>query len=130
MRKVGNELEIEVDFCESLRLYLDHFDRVCVACPIATETRDSGLRRCRRVKDLPWQNRINLIPLPNAFRLNEFLRQFSAVRQVLKTEIEKADYLVFSPHTLVGDWPTVAIREAISLKRPYVIEADVGRLGS
>jgi glycosyltransferase involved in cell wall biosynthesis len=32
---------------------------------------------------------------------------------------------MFSPHTLIGDWPTVAIREAVRLKRPYVIEADV-----
>jgi hypothetical protein len=33
--------------------------------------------------------------------------------------------LLFSPHTLIGDWPTVAIREAIKLRRPYVLEADV-----
>jgi glycosyltransferase involved in cell wall biosynthesis len=54
-----------------------------------------------------------------------FLREMTAVRRLLRTEIEKANCLVFSPHTLVGDWPTVAIREAIELKRPYVIEADV-----
>jgi glycosyltransferase involved in cell wall biosynthesis len=43
----------------------------------------------------------------------------------LKAEIENADYLVFSPHALVGDWPMVATREAIKLRRPYVIDADV-----
>jgi glycosyltransferase involved in cell wall biosynthesis len=125
IRKVESELEIDIDFSESLRLYLDSFDSVTVACPVTTEFQDSGLRRCRRIKDLPWGNRVEFIPLPNAYRLSAFLRQFGAVRRLLKEQIESANYLVFSPHTLVGDWPTVAIREAVRLKRPYVIEADV-----
>jgi glycosyltransferase involved in cell wall biosynthesis len=125
IRRVENELEMDFDFSESLRLCLNNFDRVTVACPITMEFQDSGLRRCLRVKDLPWGNRIRVIPLPNAYRLSGFLRQLGAVRRLLKEEIENADYLVFSPHTLIGDWPTVAIREAIKLQRPYVIEADV-----
>jgi glycosyltransferase involved in cell wall biosynthesis len=125
IRKVDNELEIEVDFCEGLRLYLDNFERVSVACPITTETRDSGLRRSRPIKNLLWQNRVKFIPLPNAYRLSDFLRHYRATRRVLRAEITNSDYLVFSPHSLVGDWPTVAIREAIDLQRPYVIEADV-----
>ncbi len=125
IRKVDNDLEIEVDFCEGLRLYLDNFDRVSVACPITTEIRDSGLRRCRRVKDLPWQDRVKFIPLPSAYRLSDFIRHYHAVRRILKAEIVDSDYLVFSPHALVGDWPTVATREAIKLRRPYVIDADV-----
>ncbi len=54
---VHNELAIEVDCCESIRLYLDNFDQVTVACPVTTETSNSGLRRCRPVTDLPWQDR-------------------------------------------------------------------------
>ena len=50
---------------------------------------------------------------------------YHSVKRLLKTEIEAANYLVFSPHTLIGDWPTVAIHEAVKLNRPYVIEADV-----
>jgi glycosyltransferase involved in cell wall biosynthesis len=125
IRKVEGELEIDVDFSESVRLYLDSFDRVCIACPVTTELRDSGLRRSRRVKDLQWGNRVEFIPLPNAYRLSAFIRQFGVVRQILKRQIERAAFLVVSPHTLIGDWPTVAVREAIRLKRPYVIEADV-----
>jgi glycosyltransferase involved in cell wall biosynthesis len=125
IRATNDELEIDVDFCENLRLYLDNFDHVTVACPVTTDIRDSGLRRCRPVKDLPWRDRVQFISLPNAYRLRDFLRHYHAFRRVLKTEIEQADYLVFSPHALAGDWPTVAIREAIKLQRPYVIEADV-----
>jgi glycosyltransferase involved in cell wall biosynthesis len=125
IRKVGDDLEIDVDFSESLRLYLENFDRTVIACPITTDIIDSGLRRCRRLKDLPMGNRIQFIPLPNAYSLGEFLRHYPVVRRLLKTEVEKADYLLFSPHGLVGDWPTVAAREAIKLQRPYVIDADV-----
>jgi glycosyltransferase involved in cell wall biosynthesis len=123
--EVDNELEIEVDFCEGLRLCLDNFDQVTVACPVTTEILDSGLRRSRRVRDLPWQNRIKIIPLPSAYHWRDFLRHYENVRRVLKAEIENADYLVFSPHSLIGDWPTVAVREAIKLHRPYEIDADV-----
>jgi colanic acid/amylovoran biosynthesis glycosyltransferase len=122
---VDNELEIEVDFCEGLRLCLDNFDQVTVACPVTTEILDSGLRRSRRVRDLPWQNRIKIIPLPTTYHWRVFLRHYENVRRVLRAEIESADYLVFSPYTLIGDWPTVAVREAIKLHRPYVIDADV-----
>jgi glycosyltransferase involved in cell wall biosynthesis len=125
IRTVDSDLEIDADFCESLRLYLENFDRVIIACPITTEITDSGLRRCRPVRELPWQSRMKIIPLPNAYHFVEFLRHYQAVRRLLRAEIEKADYLLFSPHGLVGDWPTVAVREAIKLRRPYVIDADV-----
>ena len=125
IRESDGELEIESDCCESLRLYLDNFDTVTIACPVTKEIEDSGLRRCQRVKDLPWRNRIRLLPLPNAYRLDQFVRHYFAVKRSLRAEIEHADYLVFSPHTLLGDWPTVAVREAIKLQRPYAIEADV-----
>jgi glycosyltransferase involved in cell wall biosynthesis len=63
--------------------------------------------------------------LPNAYGLLDFLRHYRSTQRLLKAEIEKSDCLVVSPHTLIGDWPTVAAREAVKLRRPYVIEADV-----
>jgi glycosyltransferase involved in cell wall biosynthesis len=125
MKRSGVDLEIDLDFSENLRLYMSSFDSVTVACPVSPENHDSSLRRCLREKDLPWGERVKFIPLPNAYRVNRFLREISAVRRLLRNEIENANCLVFSPHTLIGDWPTVAIHEAIKLKRAYVIEADV-----
>jgi glycosyltransferase involved in cell wall biosynthesis len=125
MRLADGELQIDNDFCESLRVALESFDRVVVACPVAKEVLDSGLIRSTPLKDLPWRSRVRFIPLPNAYGLLEFIRYYGTTRKVLKEEIEKADCLVFSPHTLIGDWPTVAAREAIKSRRKYVIEADV-----
>jgi glycosyltransferase involved in cell wall biosynthesis len=125
VRVADNELEIEADFCESLRLYLENFDKVTVACPVTRDIGDSGLRRCRPLRDLPYRSKIKFISLPNAYHLRAFLRHYCVVSRLLKTEIENADYLLFSPHALVGDWPTVAAREAIKLQRSYAIDADV-----
>lgn len=63
MRMVDDELEIDNDFCESLRVTLDNFDQATVACPIAMDILDSGLRRSTPVKDLPWRARVRFIPL-------------------------------------------------------------------
>lgn len=124
-RKIHSETEIEADFCESLRLYLDNFDSVTIACPVTTEIVDSGLRRCRRVDELPWRERFRLIPLPSAPRISEFLHHYGDVKKILRSEIENANYLLFSPHTLIGDWPLVATKMAIKMNRPYAIDADV-----
>jgi colanic acid/amylovoran biosynthesis glycosyltransferase len=127
LRDIGNGLEIDIDFSESLRIYLDHFDSFAVACPVKTsQIKGSGLEHCLPVRDLPWgRDRLKLIPLPTTYNKPiEFVRQLSAVRQMLRSEIRDAKYLLFSPYSLIGDWPTVALREAVKLKRPYVIEAD------
>ena len=103
VREVEGELEIEFDFCESLRLYLDNFDLVSVACPLAKETGDLRLLRFLRVKDLPWRDRIKIIPLPKAYRLAQFLRHYSSVRQMLKLEIQTGGLsCVSSPHVAWG----------------------------
>jgi glycosyltransferase involved in cell wall biosynthesis len=125
MKRSGADFEIDLDFSESLRLYMASFDSVTVACPVSAKGHDSSLRRCRRAKDLPWGERVRFLPLPSAYGLSRFLREVAAVRRLLRSEIEKASCLVFSPHTLVGDWATIAVYEAIKLKRTYVIEADV-----
>ncbi|WP_426609732.1 glycosyltransferase [Bradyrhizobium sp. McL0616] len=125
MTLVDGELELEADFCEGTRLCLDNFEEVCVACPVTTDVRNSGLRRSCRIKDLPFQNRMKVVALPNANNWRDFLLYYASVRKVINREIQKADYLVFSPHTVIGDWPTLAVREAIKMNRPYVIDADV-----
>ena len=126
IRDIGKGLEIDVDFLESLKVYLDHFDSFAVACPVRTSSIEgSGLERCLPVRDLPWgTDRLKVIALPTAYTPIEFLRHLPAVRQILRAEIVRSMYLIFTPTSLIGDWPTVAIREAVKLCRPYVIEAD------
>jgi glycosyltransferase involved in cell wall biosynthesis len=125
LKEVDSEIMIDDDFCENIRVCLETFATVSVASPVSIEVADSGLRRCRRLEDLLWRDRVNVIALPYAYGLGRFLLSYRDVKRVLKEEIDKADYLIFSPHTLVGDWPMVAASEAIRSGRRYIIEADV-----
>lgn len=119
-------LEIDQDFADSLKVYLDYFESFAVACPVRVfDVKGSGLEQCIPISDLPWgPDRFKFIPLPMAYKPIEFLKAFPRVRRQLRAEIERAEYLIFSPSALIGDWATVAIREAVSLCRPYTVEAD------
>lgn len=126
VRDVGDGLEMDLDFYNSLKIYLDHFDSFAVACPVRTsDIKGSGLESCISMKDLPWgPDRFKFIPLPTTYSPMEFLRLLPRVRRQLQTEIKAAEHLLFTPYSLIGDWPTVAIRQAVKLGRPYTIEAD------
>ena len=125
VRRVDGRLEIESDFCESLRLYVEHFDRVTIACPVKETLGDIGLLRCRPLQDLPFAGKIRIVPLPDAYALAGYFRAYASTRRLLAAEIAGADTLLFSPHAFVGDWPSVAVRESIRQRRAYVIDADV-----
>jgi colanic acid/amylovoran biosynthesis glycosyltransferase len=125
IRRIGGELQIDVDFYEALEVYLEHFEVVTVACPISTSSEyGTGLERCRGIEKLD-RSRLRIIGLPHAYSLYKFLHNLASIKALLRAEILDADYLIFSPHTLIGDWPSVAIHEAIKLKKEYVLEADV-----
>lgn len=126
VRDVGEGLEMDLDFYNSLKIYLEQFDSFAVACPVRiSDIKGSGLESCISMKDLPWgPDRFKFIPLPTTYNPIEFLRLLPQVRRQLQTEIKSAQHLLFTPYSLIGDWPTVAIRQAVKLGRPYTIEAD------
>ena len=126
VREVGNGHEIDVDFLHSLKIYLEHFDKFTLACPVRRgNIVGSGLEKCVPLRELPWgAERFEFIPLPLTYSPTEFLKLLPSVRKKLAAEVEKADYLIFTPYSLIGDWPTIAIREAVKRDRRYVIEAD------
>jgi len=111
-RRVSGEVQLDVDFHEALAIYLDHFDHVKVACPITeTDASGTGLERCKPVNDLD-ASKFSIIELPNAYSPKAFFKDYARVKSLLRRELERADCLIASPHTLIGDWPTVAIRQA------------------
>lgn len=126
VRDIGNGLEIDQDFLSSLSIYMDTFESFTVACPVRVEDAEIwGLGQCVPLRDLPWgPERFKYIPLPATYRPGDFLKVLPKVRKILRAEIEASEHLIFTPYSLIGDWPTVAIREAVKLGRRYTIEAD------
>lgn len=119
----GKSFEIDPHFENNLAGYLARVDRVAVACTPAAPTSGSGISNSIPVEDMSIADRCELIVLPEAYREDRYLRHLSAVRELLTREIERSDYLSFSPHAPF-DWPTLAAKIAIKRKRPYDLEAD------
>lgn len=126
LKMSNGKLSIDADWLEALQLYLESFERVIFACPIGQDGPDSGLRNCRPVDSLPsWADNLEIVPLPKAYKAQDFVRHFSSTRKLLRHYIKNAQYIEFSPSFLVGDWAGLACYEAMKLRRPYVISADV-----
>ncbi|MEM7064222.1 MAG: glycosyltransferase [Cyanobacteria bacterium P01_B01_bin.77] len=129
IKEIEGDLFIDVDWADALKLYTENFDKVVFACPISTITQDnpdSGLKNCRPINQLPqWASKLEVLPLPYAYKFHRFIYHKSSVRKILRDYIRKASYLEFSPSSLIGDWATLASTEAIKMKRPYVISGDI-----
>lgn len=54
VRDIGNGFEMDLDFYDSLKIYLEHFESFAVACSVyGAGLEGSGLERCIPFKDLP-----------------------------------------------------------------------------
>jgi len=123
VRMVNGVHEVEVDFANNLKLYLDNFSHVTFACPVSLRDKDSGLLRSLPLAKVKNSDRLSFIPLPYTYREDRHLRHYLATKKLLRSEIAKADYLLFSPHSKY-DWPTLAALLAIKMKRKYDMESD------
>lgn len=123
VRAVNGTHEVEADFSNNLRLYLANFSHVTLACPVQLYEQDSGILRSLPFNRIQGSDRLSFIPLPYTYRELTHLRHYLTTRSLLRAEIAKADYLLFSPHAKY-DWSTMAAIQAIKMKRKYDIESD------
>jgi colanic acid/amylovoran biosynthesis glycosyltransferase len=122
VRAVNDVYEVDADTANNLRSYLENFSHVTLACPL--QIQGSG----QMWKSLPFRmledgDRFSYVPLPYSYREDRHFRYYRATRDLLRLEILKSDYLLFSPHSIF-DWPVLAALEAIKMKRNYVCESD------
>lgn len=121
--KIEDEIQIDGDFANNLRAYLENFDTVTVACPSAPISPNNGLPNTIDFKSICGYERVNLIILPYPYREDRYIINYRSVAKLLRSEIESADYLLFSPHAPF-DWSTLAAKLAIAMHRSYDMEAD------
>lgn len=124
VRILNGEYEVETDFSHNLRIYLKNFSHVTFACPVFPPGRERGvIVRSLRIDKLPDADRLSFIRLPYAYREDRYLRYWLGAKRLLRSEIAKAQYLIFSPHAKY-DWSTLATLEAIKMGRKYDMESD------
>jgi glycosyltransferase involved in cell wall biosynthesis len=123
VRLVDGKHEVEADCVNNLSAYLRSFSHVTFACPVSPDKVGSGILKSIPLDQIENRDRLTFIRLPYAYREDRYIRNYIKTKNLLKTEIEKADCLIFSPHGGY-DWSTVAAELAIAMNRKYAAESD------
>lgn len=126
-REVRGRLGFDDQTCEGLVRWAENFDRVVMACPVMPESvaeKSDTSMTWQAIADLPCADRLELVPLPYAYKIPDFIRAYKTTRQLLSAKIQECDYLCFALGGVIGDWGAIACLTAIKLKRPYAVWAD------
>lgn len=120
-RKNG-QLFLEDQARNGLRLWAENFDYLTVMMPVSDAEPPPSWGPLENVG--PNLDRITVVPLPMAYRPDQFLRHQSAVRSQIRNLIAQADYVSFAIGGLFGDWGSVGCHEAYKMGRPYGVWTD------
>jgi colanic acid/amylovoran biosynthesis glycosyltransferase len=123
VRIVDGSYEVEADFVNNIRAYLENFKHVTFACPVSPDVHGNGILRSTPIDEIPDNDRLSYVRLPYTYREDRHLRHFLSTRTLLRFQISKAEFLIFSPHANY-DWSTLAAELAIKMDRKYDMEAD------
>lgn len=120
--QTASGLYLEDQACNGLRLWAEHFDELVTMHPVSHGALPEAWVPLNSIgRNL---NRIRVLPLPAAYRPDQFLRHYRATRNLIRSEIDKADYLAFSIGGLSGDWGSVGAWQAHRTGRPFAIWTD------
>lgn len=116
----SGQLMVDGDFAQYLRLYLDEFENITIACPLAAAGTFPTLEP---LNTIPNDGRLRFIVLPQPYREDRYILSIGRVRRLLSEEIRKSDFVVVAPHSAF-DWPTLAADICIRTDKPYNMEGD------
>ena len=122
LHRNGGRLLLEDQACNGLRLWAENFSEVTAIMPVSDDPAPASWVPVERIG--PTLDRIRLLPVPQAWTLRKFLRTRPAVRQLIRDEIARADYLSFAIGGLIGDWGALACTEAYRMGRPHAVWTD------
>lgn len=108
--------------CRGLALWAQNFAHVTATMPLATGAPPPNWVPLDRIG--PDRDRVTLVPLPAAWRPDQFLRALGPGRAVIGEQIGRADFLSFAIGGLFGDWGAVAGLLAHRMGRPFAVWTD------
>src|SRR5579863_7669757 len=115
VRWTGSEYEVDEDCSHNLREYLKSFSTVTFACPIPIRE-TFNIVRSIPMNQIDGHERLSFMRLPCPYREDRYFQHYLSVRSLLSAEIDKSEFLLFSPHAKY-DWSTLAANLAISRGR-------------
>jgi glycosyltransferase involved in cell wall biosynthesis len=130
LRELDGKFGLDDQTCQELIRWAENFDRVVFACITlpehivnASESSVAGTN-WQAIADLPCADKIEFIPLPWAYKLQNFLSTYKATRKLLQEKIGECEYLCFKIWGLIGGWGVIACLEAIKQGRSYAVWTD------
>lgn len=122
---VSNRYAFDAQACRGLRLWLDNFEYLTLACPLrSADHPPSSCVWMDEVVDADMLSRITIVPLPYAYLPHRFIMALPQTVQLLKFHIQKSNYLHFAIGGLWGDWASVSCLIAHKLRLPYAVWTD------
>jgi glycosyltransferase involved in cell wall biosynthesis len=123
----GDKFFFELQACNGIEQWADHFGSVVVVAPMLPDG------KVEQEKNIAWRDtatlnqpeRFELIPVPWAYSIKLFATHYSATRKLLADLIDRSQYLQFPLGGLFGDWGSVAALEAYRQHRAYAIHTDL-----
>jgi len=113
---------LEDQACNGLRLWAENFDTVTVMIPLGHGSPPTSWKPVDIVG--PNLARVRFVPLPMSYRPDVFFKNYRSCRDIIRQEIDKADYMSFSIGGLFGDWGSVACYQAHRRQRRFAIWTD------
>lgn len=113
---------LEDQACNGLRLWAENFDTVTVLIPLGQDTPPESWKPVGIIG--PNLERVRFVPLTMSYRPDIFARNYLSCRDIIRQEIDKADYLSFSIGGLFGDWGSVACYQAFRKQRHFAVWTD------
>lgn len=126
IRKIDGNVCIDDQTCEGLVRWSESFEHTTYA---GLELHDDNLRclssaRWRPVAELPCAPRLDIIAMPRAYGVGQFVAAYRRTRAMLAAEIARSRYLCFTLGCLTGDWAALSAVEANKQKRTYGVWLD------
>lgn len=125
-RQVGGQLFVEHQAAHGILCWRQHFESLIVSAPVLPE---AGVTQ-QRLREMAWVpapdlvSNVQLVPLPWAYRLRDYLHHRKTVQATLTECIRQSRYLQFAIGGLHGDWAAMAAQIAQRLDRPYAVHMD------
>jgi colanic acid/amylovoran biosynthesis glycosyltransferase len=117
-----NGFLLEDQACNGLRLWSKHFGKVIVMHPVETGEPPPSWIPLEQAQIDP--ERVEIIPLPTAYRPDQFFRHLPETRRRIRDAISRAHFLSFAIGGLFGDWGSVAAWEAHRMNRLFAVWTD------
>lgn len=123
LHQVDGTFFLENQACNGLRLWADHFTRLIVIIPVAEGPPPAAWVPLNAEVGVAME-RIEIVPVPEAYRPDRFLRALPGSIPKLRDAIKRADYLGFAIGGLFGDWGSVSAFLTHRMGLPFYVWTD------